>query len=56
MGIGVSTPEQAQEVAGYADGVIVGSALVRCLFDGEGGIVKLRSTAEALAAAAHGEQ
>ena len=34
----------------HADGVIVGSALVRCLFDGEGGIVKLRSTAEALAA------
>jgi tryptophan synthase alpha chain len=28
VGFGVSTPEQADEVAGYADGVIVGSALV----------------------------
>ncbi len=31
VGLGVSTPDQAAEVAGYADGVIVGSALVRCL-------------------------
>jgi tryptophan synthase alpha chain len=29
VGLGVSTGEQAQEVAGYADGVIVGSAFVR---------------------------
>jgi tryptophan synthase alpha chain len=29
VGIGVSSPEQAHEVASYADGVIVGSALVR---------------------------
>ena len=28
VGFGVSTPEQADEVAGYADGVIIGSALV----------------------------
>ncbi|MBN1631734.1 MAG: tryptophan synthase subunit alpha [Thermoleophilia bacterium] len=28
VGFGVSTPEQANEVAGYADGVIIGSALV----------------------------
>lgn len=28
VGFGVSTPEQAAEVAGYADGVIIGSALV----------------------------
>jgi len=28
VGFGVSTPEQAEEVAGYADGVIIGSALV----------------------------
>jgi len=34
VGLGVSTPEQAQEVAAYADGVIVGSALVRALRDG----------------------
>lgn len=29
VGFGVSTPEQAKEIAGYADGVIVGSAIVR---------------------------
>ncbi|MDD9206843.1 tryptophan synthase subunit alpha [Georgenia sp. 10Sc9-8] len=31
VGLGVSTGEQAAEIAGYADGVIVGSALVRAL-------------------------
>lgn len=35
VGLGVSTAEQAAEVARYADGVIVGSALVRCLVDAE---------------------
>jgi tryptophan synthase alpha chain len=35
VGIGVTTPDHAAEVAGYADGVIVGSALVRCLLDGD---------------------
>lgn len=34
VGLGVSTAAQASEVAGYADGVIVGSALVRALTDG----------------------
>jgi len=33
VGVGVSLPEQAAEVATYADGVIVGSALVRALLD-----------------------
>ncbi len=33
VGVGVSTPEQAAQVARYADGVIVGSALVRTLLD-----------------------
>ena len=33
VGLGVSTGAQATEVAGYADGVIVGSAFVRCLLD-----------------------
>jgi tryptophan synthase alpha chain len=33
VGLGVSTGAQAAEVAAYADGVIVGSALVRCLLD-----------------------
>jgi len=35
VGLGVSTPEQATEVAGYADGVIVGSAFVSRLLDAE---------------------
>ncbi len=33
VGIGVSTPEQAHEVAQFADGVIVGSAFVRRVLD-----------------------
>lgn len=33
VGLGVSTGAQAAEVASYADGVVVGSALVRCLLD-----------------------
>ncbi|MGO1714900.1 MAG: tryptophan synthase subunit alpha, partial [Ancrocorticia populi] len=57
MGIGVSTPAQAREVAAYADGVIVGSAMVRCLFeeDEPTALASLRETAEQLAAGAHGE-
>lgn len=33
VGLGVSDGDQAAEVAAYADGVIVGSAFVRCLLD-----------------------
>jgi tryptophan synthase alpha chain len=56
VGLGVSTPEQAAEVAGYADGVIVGSAFVRTLHDGgsgdrAAGLRALRGLAERLAAA-----
>lgn len=36
IGIGVSTPQQAAEVCAEADGVVVGSALVRRLLDGGG--------------------
>ena len=36
VGIGVSTPAQAAEVCEVADGVVVGSALVRRLLEGEG--------------------
>jgi tryptophan synthase alpha chain len=36
IGVGVSTPAQAVEVCDEADGVIVGSALVRRLLDGGG--------------------
>jgi tryptophan synthase alpha chain len=35
-GIGISTPAQAREVCAVADGVVVGSALVRRLLDGGG--------------------
>lgn len=34
LGVGVSTPEQAVEAASVADGVIVGSALLRRLLEG----------------------
>jgi len=33
VGFGITTPEQAAQVAGYADGVIVGSAIVRTVQD-----------------------
>jgi tryptophan synthase alpha chain len=36
VGIGISTPQQATEVCEVADGVVVGSAIVRRLLDGEG--------------------
>jgi tryptophan synthase alpha chain len=36
LGIGVSTPEQAAEACAVADGVVVGSALVRRILEGEG--------------------
>jgi tryptophan synthase alpha chain len=36
MGFGISTPDQAREVAEHADGVIVASALMRLRLDGAG--------------------
>ena len=33
VGLGVSNADQAAEVAAFADGVIVGSAFVKCLLD-----------------------
>ncbi len=56
-GVGVSTPDQAAEVAGYADGVIVGSALVRCLLEADDpadGRRRLAALAGALAEAVRG--
>lgn len=50
VGLGVSNAEHAREVAQYADGVIVGSALLRALGDG---ISAMRSLAEELAEGAH---
>lgn len=52
VGLGVSTPEQAGEVAGFADGVIVGTALLRCLTENddiEAGLDALRRKASELA-------
>jgi tryptophan synthase alpha chain len=52
VGLGVSTGAQAAEVAAYADGVIVGSALVRCLLDAadeESGLTALRKLSAELA-------
>lgn len=48
VGLGVSTADQAREVAEFADGVIVGSALVRAL--GEDGVPGLQSVAGELSA------
>jgi tryptophan synthase alpha chain len=47
VGVGVSDGDQAAEVARFADGVIVGSALVRAL--GEGGVEAVRALAADLA-------
>jgi tryptophan synthase alpha chain len=42
VGIGVSTPDQIHEILGYADGAIVGSALVRALAeDGVAGAARV---------------
>jgi tryptophan synthase alpha chain len=54
VGLGVSTGDQAAELAAHADGVIVGSAFVRTLLDHpddlDGGLAALRALTEELAA------
>jgi tryptophan synthase alpha chain len=52
VGLGVSNGGQAAQVAAFADGVIVGSALVRCLLDspGAGGVAAVGELARDLAA------
>jgi tryptophan synthase alpha chain len=54
VGVGVSTGDQAADLAAYADGVIVGSAFVRCLLDNPGdraaGLRALTALTEELAA------
>lgn len=52
VGLGVSTREQARTVAGYADGVIVGSAFIKTLLDApneESGIKAMSVLAKELA-------
>jgi tryptophan synthase alpha chain len=52
VGLGVSTGEQAAQVAAFADGVIVGSALVKCLLDSpdSAGVAGVRALTQDLAA------
>ncbi len=53
VGLGVSTGAQAAQVAAFADGVIVGSALVRCLTDTRSradGLTAIRKLSAELAA------
>ncbi len=54
VGLGVSTAEQAAEVAQYADGVIVGSAFVRRLLDAPTPADGVRAVAELAAELAEG--
>ena len=52
VGLGVGTGAQAATVGGYADGVIVGSALIRCLLDAPDqatGLTALRALSAELA-------
>lgn len=52
VGLGVSTPEQAAEVAKYADGVIVGSAFVKAVLDAKShdeAVISVRDLAGKLA-------
>ncbi len=58
VGLGVSNGEQAAEVAGFADGVIVGSAFVRLLLDArseDAGIDAVRALAIELAQGVRGQ-
>ena len=50
VGLGISTPAQVREVLQYADGAIVGSALVKALADG--GVAAVATLAAELAAGA----
>lgn len=58
VGLGVSTGAQAAEIADFADGVIVGSALVSCLtdVDTDAGIEALSALTRELAAGVRGER
>jgi tryptophan synthase alpha chain len=52
VGLGVGNGAQAAEVAGFADGVIVGSALIRCVLDAPdraAGLARLRALSTELA-------
>jgi tryptophan synthase alpha chain len=50
IGLGVSTPDQAARAASFADGVIVGSALLKAVYDGgiESGVRLIKEMREAI--------
>jgi tryptophan synthase alpha chain len=48
VGLGVSNGDQAATVAAYADGVIVGSAFVRCILDAGSDVAAARDGLRAL--------
>jgi tryptophan synthase alpha chain len=52
MGVGISTPDQAAAAAENADGIIIGSALVRRVLDAAGPTSAVASIREAVAALA----
>ena len=54
VGLGVSDGPQAAAIAGYADGVVVGSALVRRLLDADGEAAGVRSVGALAAELAEG--
>lgn len=54
VGLGISTGQQVHEVLDYAEGAIVGSALVRAL--SEGGVDGVRARARELAAGTQGDR
>ncbi len=57
VGLGVSTREQAKDLAAYADGVIVGSAFVKAILDAptlEEGLTKVTELARELALGVRG--
>lgn len=59
VGFGISTPRQARDIARIADGVIIGSAIVKEIADNAGNnknmLSKISSFSKSLAKAIHGE-
>jgi tryptophan synthase alpha chain len=53
VGFGIGTPAQAAVAARYADGVVVGSALMDALAQGGGGVRAMERLARELASAVH---
>ncbi|MGY6410292.1 MAG: tryptophan synthase subunit alpha [Alkalilacustris sp.] len=52
VGFGITTPASAQEIAGVADGCVVGSAIVKLIGEGRP-VPEVLATVKALAAGAH---